>query len=93
MDGDCPRRDEPGPRLLAVACLSCVVAFLAGWLTYSLDLPNELAYGLMLLGLGVVFAEAPFIPVAVAAVTLALAIWSIRHQSNRIGPPTTTALS
>jgi|LauGreDrversion2_6_1035139.scaffolds.fasta_scaffold03986_3 hypothetical protein len=74
MDGDCSRRAEPGQRLLSVVCPSFVVADLAGWLTYTLDLPNELAYGLMLLGLGVVFAEAPFIPVAVAAVTLALAI-------------------
>ena len=52
MDGDCPRRAEPGQSLLAVVCLSLVVAYLVGWLIYTLDLPNELAYGLVLLGLG-----------------------------------------
>jgi hypothetical protein len=52
MDGDCSRRAEPGQRLLAVVCLSLVVAYLVGWLIYTLDLPNELASGLVLLGLG-----------------------------------------
>jgi hypothetical protein len=36
---------------------------------------------------GDVFAEAQFIPIAVAVVTLALAIWNIRRQSGRIAQP------
>lgn len=52
MDGDRDWRAEPGQRLLAAVCLCFVAAYLIGWLIYTLDLPNELAYVLVLLGLG-----------------------------------------
>ena len=52
MDGDCRRPAETGQRLLTAVCLSLVAAYLFGWLIYTLDLPNELAFGPVLLGLG-----------------------------------------
>jgi hypothetical protein len=52
MGGDRGWQAEPGQRLLTAVCLCFVTAYLVGWLIYTLDLPNELAYVLVPLGLG-----------------------------------------
>lgn len=52
MDFDRGWRAEPRQTLLAAVCLSLVATYLVGWLIYTLNLPNQLAYGLVPLGLG-----------------------------------------
>ena len=47
MAGDGRWRAEPAQRLLATVCLSLVATYLGGWLIYTLNLPNELAFGLV----------------------------------------------
>jgi|694.fasta_scaffold12541_3 hypothetical protein len=51
MAGDHRWRAEPAQRLLATVCLSLVAIYLCVWLIYTLDLPNELAFGMVPLGL------------------------------------------
>jgi hypothetical protein len=42
---------EPARRLTAAVCLGLIATYLLGWLIYTLDLPQALAYGLVPLGL------------------------------------------
>ena len=47
MGGDGRWQAEPAQRLLAAVGLSLVTIYLCGWLIYTLNLPNELAFGLV----------------------------------------------